>query len=319
MPPIQDVHVDQVLSDYAFGVLQSSDTHIAGGFFPVQTVDKLSNKYYVLGREAFYRGEGRPRGSNQESAGVDFELSTDNYNCIPYALHTDVDRNKVRNADNPALYEMAATRLIVDNILLTHEIAWTAKYFVPGVWGTTVVGGTNFNKWSNYGTSDPEADFDLARRTVLVKGGREPNRVAIGYDAWLALKKHPRIVDRIKHVSADSITPNMVAALFGFERFVICKSTKATNAPGLAATFDFVQGAHVLVAYVGGNDEGELMPSAGRIFAWDGLNAGSVASKTVAVSVIDKPLHKSQRYEVEMNWDDKITGQQLGYFLQDAA
>jgi hypothetical protein len=323
MPTMQDVHIDQALSDYAFGVLQDNQNHVAGGFFPIQEVDHLSDQYYVLPRNQFARGDAKPRQGNAESAGFDFELSKDNFNCVPYALHSDVDQRKLSNSDNPRLYEEAATRVAVDNLLLTHEIDWANAYFKTGVWGKDYTGvasgptGDQFLRWDD-AAADPEKDVDKGKRQIYLAGGKEANALLVGFDVWLALKKCPKIIDRVKYTSADSISTAVVARLLGVEKLIVAQSTKATNAVGAADAYDFVHGKGAMLAHVGENGGGELQASAGRIFAWKGVNPGALRSRTLSVARIEIPLKKSVRFEAETNWGHKVTGQQLAAFFATA-
>ncbi len=326
MPTMQQVHVDQALSDFGYGVIQDASVYVMGGFFPMTEVDQLSNKYHVVSRNPFVRGDAKPRTPLTESPTYEFELSQENYSVVPYSRASDVDRFKLANADPVArrLMEEGATRVAVENLLLAHEIEAAAKFFAPGVWGTTVTGVTGvpgagqFLRWSD-ANSDPERDVDEGRRIVRLSGGLWPNRLLVGVDVWFALKRHPKIVDRIKHTSREAITTEMVAALFGLERIVVAGAAKATNAVGQAEAYAFVHGAMALLAYCGENGTGDLMPSAGRCFAWKGLNPGAMESHVLAVSRLEMPLKKGIRYEAEMAWDNKVTGQKLGYYYDQAA
>lgn len=313
MPTRQEVHIDRALSDFSIGILQEQGNYVAGSVFPIVEVDKISDRYYVLDRNPFARGDAKPRGANQESAGFDFSLSSDNYNCQVYALHTDVDGKLLRNADDPRLIEESGVRLVTDNIRLTHEMAWAARFFKGGVWGTTKVGGPDFPKWSSYGTSDPKRVIKDAIRAIKVEGGLRPNVLVLGFDVWQALQDHPMFVDRIKYVSDQVISQQILARMLELDRIVVCEAVKATNAIGTPEAYDFVYGKHALLCYASPNP-GPLSPSAGYVFAWRGTNSG----QTVAVKRIEKPLHDATRYEVEVNWDHKQTGAKLGYFLQDA-
>jgi hypothetical protein len=325
MPTMQQVHLDAALSDFGYGVLQDSSEHVAGGFFPITEVDQLSNKYHVLPRNPFVRGDARLSTPLSEAPTFNFELSSDNYNCEIRRQGADVDQYKLQNADTVArrLYEEGATRIAVDNLLLTHEIEWAAKFFVAAVWGKTVTGvaaapGANqFLQW-NDANSDPEKDIDDGRVSVKLNGGLWPNRLLVGAEAWIALKRHPKIVDRVKHTSAEAITPAIVARLFGLERIVVAGAAKATNAVGQAEAYAFVHGKKALLAYCGENGVGDMMPSAGRVFAWRGLNPGAIASRILGVERLEMPLKKGVRYEAAMSWDNKMTGQQLGYFFETA-
>jgi hypothetical protein len=325
MPTMQQVHLDKALSEFGYGVLQDSSEHVAGGFFPITEVDNLSDKYHVLPRNPFARGDAPLHQSLAEAPAFNFELSSDNYNCEIRRQAADVDAYKIQNADAVArrLYEEGATRISVDNLLLTHEIGWGARFFVAGVWGKTVTGvaaapGANqFLQW-NDANSDPLKDVDDGRMYVKLNGGLWPNRLLVGAEVWSVLSRHPKIVDRVKYTSAAAIGPDMVARLMGLERIVVAGAARATNAVGQTEAYAFVHGKKALLAYCGANGTGDLMPSAGRVFAWRGLNPGAIQSRILSVERIEMPLKKGWRYEAAMSYDNKLTGQQLGYFF-DAA
>ncbi len=325
MPPMQQLHLDQALSEFGYGVLQDSSEHVAGGFFPITEVDELSNKYHVLPRNPFMRGDAPLHQSLSEAPAFNFDLSSDNYNCDIRRRGADVDSYKLDNADPVArrMYEEGATTVSVGNLLLAHEIEWAAKFFVPSVWGKTVTGvaatpGANqFLQW-NDANSDPEKDMDDGRTYVKLNGGLWPNRLLLGVEAWMTLKRHPKIVDRVKHVSADAITPAIVARLFQIDRIVVAGAARATNPVGQPETYAFVHGKKALLAYCGDNGVGDLMPSAGRVFTWRGQNSSAIQSRILSVERIPMPLKKGYRFEAAMNWDNKMTGQQLGYFFESA-
>jgi hypothetical protein len=325
MPTMPQVHLDQALSDFAYGVLQDSSEHVAGGFMPITEVDHLSNLYHVMPRNPFVRGDAQPRGALQEAPSFEFELSKDNYNCTPYSRGADIDSFKLDNADPMPrrLMEQGATAIATENLLLTHEIAWSNQFFNTGVWGRDLVGvagapaANQFRKWSD-ANSDPEKDIDDARTWIRLNGGLWPNRLLLGVNVWMSLKRHPKIVDRIKYTSRESITPTLVAGLFGLDRIVVAGAAKATNAVGQAESYDWVHGDKALLAFCGENGTGDLMPSAGRVFTWRGANPGAITSRTIAVERIPMPLKKGWRYEATANWDNKRTGQNLGFFFDSA-
>ena len=319
MPVRQDVHLDRALSDFSLGVLQDESGYVAGSVFPFVDVDKLSDRYYILGRNPFARGDAKPRGANQESAGFEFDLSNDSYACQVYALHTDLDGKLLRNADDPRLIEESAVRLVTNNLRLTFEVAWAERFFKPGVWGTTVSGVNanptpgQFRRWSDYASSDPKRDIKQGIRMVKLAGGLTPNVLLLGFDVWQALQDHPQLVDRIKFVSDQVISQQIAARLLGVDRIVVTDAVKATNAAGAPESYGFVHGKHALLCFAAPNP-GPLSPSAGFVFAWRGVNNG----QTVAVKRIDKPLTDATRLEAEVSWDAKITGVQLGYFYEQA-
>jgi hypothetical protein len=300
-------------------VLQEQTNFVAGSVFPIVEVDKLSDRYYVLPRNPFARGDAQPRGANQESAGFSFELSNDSYACEVFARHTDVDAKLLRNADNPRLIEESAVRLVTDNLRLNFEISWASSFFRPGVWGTTVNGvngaptPSQFRKWSDYGSSDPRRDIKAGIRAVKLMGGIRPNVLVLGSDVWDVLQDHPTWVDRVKFTSDQAISQAILARMLELDRIVVTDAVKATNAIGEPESYSFVTGSHALLAYASPNP-GPLSPSAGYVFAWRGVNNG----RSVAVKRLEKPLHDATRYEAEVSWAAKITGAALGYFYADA-
>ena len=321
---MQELHIDAPLSTFSVGVIEESP-RVFGGFFPITPVDHLSNRYYVIDRNPFVRGDSQPRALGKESTGHVFTMSTDNYNCVRYDEHADVDWDKLRNADNPQMLEEGATRLATENLLMTQEVLFATRFFAGSIWGTTDIGGTNFVTWDNKASSDPVADVERARRAIKVNGGKLPNKLLLGWDAWVALKHHPLIIERIKAGGTPGspavVSKQAVAAVFELEEIVVAEAVKATNAVGAAETYDFVFGKHALLAYVGASGEGDFMASAGRIFAWKGVNEGGVdeMGQTVAVTQFDMEERRITRYEPGMALDFKVTGSKLGYFFQGAS
>jgi hypothetical protein len=325
VPPMQQLHIDAALSEFGYGVLQDSSEHVAGGFFPFTEVDHLSDKYHVLPREPFMRGDATKHASLQEAPTFEFELSTDNYNVELFRRGADVDNFKLLNADPIArrLMEEGATRIVVDNLLLQHEVAWAGDFFTTGKWGTDLTGvnaapgAGQFLRW-NDANSDPEKDIDDAKLVIKLNGGLWPNALLVGPQVWMALKRHPKFLNRIVPTSRENITPQIVAALLGLDRIVVAGAAVATNVTGQASSFGFVHGKHALLAYVGKSGQGELMPSAGRIFTWRGLNPGALQSRILTVERIPMPLKKGTRYEAAMAYDNKVTGSQLAVFFNTA-
>jgi hypothetical protein len=323
MPTSQSVHLDGPLSRFSVGVIERAGK-VFGSFFPITPVDKLSDKYHVIARNPFLRGDSQPLGPGKESAGHEFTLSSDNYNAIVYADHADVFDQDLMNADNPQMIEEAASRLATTNLLLTHEARFQAAYFKTGVWGTDV---TVANKWDSYGSSDPLADIELGIETLLISGGRPDGaqlKLLLGYRTWRWLKNHPVVVARVMAggtmTDPARVTQQALAALLGIDEVVVADSVQATNAAGAAESYDFIFGKHALLAFVGKNGEGDFMASAGRLFAFKGVNQGSSIDTIVGVEIFDESLshfHK-KRYEAQMAVDFKVTGSKLGYFFNAA-
>jgi Phage major capsid protein E len=83
---------------------------------------------------------------------------------------------------------------------------------------TEVLSGSS--QWSDP-TSTPAADIRGWSAAVSAAIGKKPNVMAMGFDVFQSLCEHPSILDRIKHTSRDSVTPEILANLYGFDKVVV--------------------------------------------------------------------------------------------------
>jgi hypothetical protein len=139
----------------------------------------------------------------------------------------------------------------------------------------------------------------------------EANTLVLGYDVFKSLKNHPDLVDRIKYTSSQTITTDMLAAMFDIPRVMVAKAVKATNNEGATEAYGFAHGKKALLCHVA-PQPGLLTPSAGYTFAWTGVSGGLGA--TIGTSQFRMESIKSDRVEAEMAFDNKVISSDLGYF-----
>jgi hypothetical protein len=276
-------------------------------------VDKQTDKYFTYTQLDWFRDEAEIRAAGTESAGSGFRMSTDSYACDVRAFHKDVPRDVVNNADDAINPLSDATEFVSQKMLLKQESDWITAYMSTGVWDNEA---TPSNLWSDYANSDPIADIESEKETILQNTGNEPNTLVLGYRAWRQLKHHPDFVDRIKHTSPDGVTPMLIANLLDIDRVLVAKAIKSASAEGSTApTYSFFTGEDALLAYVNPNP-GLLQPSAGYNFVWTGVSDGLGAQ--VGVSQFPIARLKVQRVEGERAYDFKVVGAGLGSFFNGA-
>jgi hypothetical protein len=151
----------------------------------------------------------------------------------------------------------------------------------------------------------------MERLKFLVHTGMEANTLVLGYDVFKSLKNHPDLVDRIKYTSSQTITTDMLAAMFDIPRVMVAKAVKATNNEGATEAYSFAFGKGALLAHIA-PQPGLLTPSAGYTFAWTGVSGGLGA--TIGTSQFRMESIKADRVEAEMAWDNKVIASDLGYF-----
>lgn len=314
-PSLSSVHVDAVLTNISVAYIANEANFIAGRVFPTVPVAKKSDVYYTYTKNDWHREEMQRRAPGDESAGSGYGLSTASYNCDVFALHKDIDDQTRANTDNPLNPDRDATMFLTSRGLLKREIQWVSDYFTTSVWGTDVVGATDFTRWSDYAGSDPIGDIDTGVTTVLKRTGYRPNTLVLGYETFAKLKRHPDIVDLMKYTQTGIVTTQLMAQIWDFDNVYVAQAIKATNIEGETAAYDFTHGKHAWLGYVN-NNPGLLAPSAGYVFSWTGVSGGMGMESAISRFRIDE--RKSDRIEIEMAWDNKVVGSDLGYFFSTA-
>ena len=316
-PNINSVHVDAILTNISVAYLQNQDNFIADKVFPVIPVDKKSDKFFTYTKNDWFRDEAQRRAGGTESAGGGYGLSTGSYNADVFAFHKDVDDQTLYNADAPLNPLREATEFVTRRLMLRKEIQWNTDFFAGGIWANDYdgVSGTpttnEVKQWSDYAASDPIDDIEDAKAGILSTTGMEANTLVLGYDVFRALKNHPDIVDRIKYTSSQTVTADMLAAMFDVPRVIVSKAVKATNNEGATGAYAFTSGKKALLCHVAPTP-GLLTPSAGYSFSWTGVSGGLGA--TVGTSQFRMESLKADRIEAEMAFDNKVIADDLGWF-----
>ena len=316
-PSINDVHIDAILTNISVAYLQKQDNFIADKVFPVIPVDKKSNKYFVYTKNDWFRDEAQRRADATESAGSGFSLTTATYNTDVFAFHKDVGDQTVANSDAPLNPLREAAEFVTQRLLLRRELQFVTDFFTTGVWGTDVTGVSGSpstgetRQWSDYTNSDPINDIEAAKSSILSTTGIEANTLVLGYEVFRQLKNHPDLVDRIKYTSSQTITTDMLAAMFDIPRVMVAKAVKATNNEGATGAYGFAYGKGALLCNVATNP-GVLTPSAGYQFSWTGVSGGLGAN--IGTSSFRMESLKATRVEAEMAFDNKVVASDLGYF-----
>jgi hypothetical protein len=318
-PNQQRVHIDAPLTNMSVAYIQDAKTFIAPSIFPIVPVDKASDVYYVFGKEAWFRDDAEERAVGTKAASSGYELSQDKYSCTEYAFrHPLYDRVR-QNADTPILnLERNAVNLATRKGLLKLERLFVSKFFKTGVWSKDVTGvasnpdANQVVKWSDYANSELVKNVDAGKTHVIQTTGFEPNTMVVGLEAHNAIKEHPVILDKIKYTQRGVVTEDLIAQVFGVERYFVAKSIINTAKEGAAANMQFNFGKGALLMYVNPEPAPE-MPSAGYTFAWTGVSAG--LGENVGVRTYREEAVRANWYEMEMSVDLKKVGGDLGYFF----
>ncbi len=310
-----DVHVDAALTDISTAYEVDANNYVAGQVFPAVPVNHQTDKYHRFDKNDWFRDDAvRKRAPEAESAGTSFGVSQDSYSCDVWASHIDISDQIRANADPAVPLEDAAARNLMQRFLIRKERQFSADYFVIGKWGTDL---TPTTLWDVPGTSDPEDDVDVGKKTILQNTGMEVNTMVVSFEVHQALKKHPLILERYKYTSSASVTSAVLANFFEVDRYLVAKGTFASNEESGTEAYAFALGKHCLLLHVAPSP-GIMVPTAGLNFAWAGLTG--INDLGAVVRNIDMRAAGKQidRIELECAFDMKIVGSDLGYLIDDA-
>lgn len=320
LPARQDVHVDSILTNISVGFMQSADDFVADKVFPIVPVAKQSNKYFLYDRSYWFRSEMQKRGPATESAGGGWALSTATYSADVYAVHKDIDNQTEANTDAPLSLRTDATNWCSQQALLQKDKVWVANFFATSLWTgdqTGVSAGPGANQFLQFdaASSHPFNTIETQRIAIKKRTGYWPNTLVLGAEVWSILKNHADLLDRIKYTQRGIVTPDLLAGALDIDRVIIAGGVENTAAEGATASYSFLAGKSMLLAYVAPNP-GLFEPSAGYTFSWTGLEGAGAFGNTI--STIEAPLIKSSRVEMEIAFDQKLVSADLGVFFATA-
>lgn len=312
-PTVEDVHVNRPLTSISVAYLMDNNQFVAPQVFPaIPGLLNQTDSYFVYNKDDFRRNNLIKRPPSTESAGVGYRLdATNTYYAHVYSLHKDISDQVRNNSDDPLQPDNDAALFLAQTLAIGREKLFADNYFTTGVWGTdNALSGT---EWSTAG-SDPEADVDTAKLTILKNTGMRANTMVVGFETHQTLKQHALVQERFKYTSAESITAEMLARFFEIDRYLVAAASYNAAAEEATADNQLLLGDKALVCYVNPNPS-LYAPSAGYTFPWSrytGLNDLGIRTKRFRMEHLE-----SDRVEVSMSFDMKVVSSDCGYFFSN--
>lgn len=316
-PTLSDVHVDRPLTNISIAYMQAATNFIADIVFPNIPVKNVSDSYYTYDKDAWFTDEMEKRAPGTESAGSGYSVdASPKYSCDVWALHKDVADQIRSNSDQPLDADRDATNFLTQKGFIRREKQFVSQYFKTSIWtgsttGSDIVPGT---LWDN-AASTPIEDVDAEKDAMGEKTGFRPNVMIVSPAVHRALKNHPDIRDRIKYVQKAILTNDLLASLFGVDKYVVARATENTAKEGAAGVFGYMFGKNCLLLYSAPTPS-ILQPSAGYTFSWTGyLGATQSGSRMKKFRMTHL---ESDRLEIDMAFDMKQVAADLGVFFNGA-
>ena len=318
-PNFRQVHpVDALNTNFTLAYIQDLTNFIAAQASPSIPSEKMTGKYLTYTKADWFANQARERGDSMESAGSGYNLGTSSYNTKLYAIHKDIGDIVRANADSMINLEREAAMFCGHRIALKREKDWQSTFFATSIWDTNKVGGTDFTKWNTEGGSNPIEDIEAGKQQILGVTGLMPNTLILGYKAFRILKHHADIVDRYKYTSANVVTEDLLAAVFGVDRVLVAKGIENTAVENATASYSFTQtNTDALLCHVNPNP-GLLSATAMATYVWTGVSDGLGLEVGVSTFPMPELGRRHTRTEAQIAFDHVVIASDLGYFFSTA-
>lgn len=260
--------IDPVLTGIAQGYTHVE--RVGHVLFPSIPVLQRGGKVIEFGRESFFDYKAR-RAPGAAVKTIQFGYEGKPYALTQYSLDAIAPREHIEEAAAVPGIDLGkrAVNTVMNSLTLSLEVEQAAIAINPANYGAdNKLDLSGADRW-NSGTSDPIGDIEAAKDQVRKTCGVEPNRMVIQNAGFKALKYHPKIVERFKYTTADSITAKMLAGLFDLEEVAVGKATYLDDtAPD--APYKEAWGNAAVLAYVPVQDAAMEQPSYGYTYTLTG-------------------------------------------------
>lgn len=234
--------VDPVLSALALGY--SNAEFIGDQLLPFVTLDKEGGKIPRFGKDVFrlYATERALRAKSNrinpdDVDGIDISLDE-------HDLEYPIDYREDAEAAFPL--QAHATNRVVEGIRLRHEAMVAAMTQNPANYPTGNKIALSGSAVFTDPNSDPEGVVDEAKAAVRNKIVKEPNTMVIGYKAWRALKRHPKLKAILSDTRSRLVQIADLREIFEIENIVVGKGIYSTD-NGVVTD---LWGGNLVLAYV---------------------------------------------------------------------
>lgn len=299
MPLKNQLHVNQLLSNVS--VQYKNAEYIWDKVFPAVQVSKDTDLYRVYDRNFKLPETARaPKGLAKEAS---YEFSTASYALKQHAIKDYIGVDEVVNNDIGSLQVDAVENLT--DIIYRRMEKDLADLFTTTSWSLNVslAAANAFNQ--NTTVSDPVPVFDTGASTVIANSGKVPTFGILPRDAFIAVKNHVSVLDRVKYTSAE-VSQAMVGALLGLPELHVPVAQYDTAADGLAASMSNFFGDIAFLGWKPANP-GMKQPSCGYMF---------MNSAPRVRSWFDDERNATA-VECEIKFQPKVVASLCGYLIKD--
>jgi hypothetical protein len=313
MPSGRQIHVDGALSNLLAATFETAGDFVANRLFPPVPVDKQSNKYYTLRKEAWLALPNTYRAPKARATRIEFDISSDSYYASNYALAAEIPVEDLANADAALNLRASNTSLISTGLLRDWEqrVATAAVTTV-----STVQRLTGASAWDAINSADIIEQMAAAHETIFQNTGLRANSLVLDYRSYMYAKRNIRAFERFKYRATGPalLEDSQLKEMFMVDNIWIARSQKNNNPINATGSYTSIWGPVALLART--EQAVSLMTATyGMSFRWTDPELGV----PLAVETAREDGAGSRKVEVlEAGYyqDEKVIGSDLGFYIQ---
>lgn len=305
MPDVGSIHIDQALTNLSQAV--TNEGFVADLIFPAAPVVKDSDKFFKYDKSNL-RADQTAWAPKTNVKEVNWDVSTDSYKVERHGLGELIEDDEKQNADQPLDVESDTVEMLTEKMLIVREKKLATILTTSGNFDSDArpaLGAAA--RWNNYGSSssDPNIDFQTARKTIYKKTFMRPNTILLPYEVYETVREHPKVIERIKYVKEAIVDEAVLAALWGVKRVIVAGAGENTAKEGAADSLAYIWGKNAWVGFV------ESRPRLKRPSWGYALRS----QKNLVERWRDNP-RKGEMFRVSYKEIHKIVTQSAGYWMQ---
>ncbi|MDO5397184.1 MAG: hypothetical protein Q4G33_04570 [bacterium] len=309
------------LTNISVAYLQSKESGSVS-FFPQVPVDLSTGTYYIFNKEDLLRDDVQRKPILGKVNPTIVSSDTDTYKCFPEQIILGYD--EIIQSDYMRLgakgmlnIRQSKSKIIADKMFIHRNKLFAQGYFKSGVWGTDLVGGTDFAQFDNANATPINTILETV--TAMKRStGRKPNKLGMGQRVFDALIQNPDIMNRVIYggstLNPATITEKTLAQILGVEEVVIFDTIWNNARLGEKENTEFICDENSMLLVYATSHPAIDEASAGYTFTWTmGQNT------TLPIIEWDGEEGTYSHYiGGMMSIDTKIVCKDLGVFFKNA-
>ena len=311
-PSLKNVRaVDPVLSNFsiAFAPADMIGQQVA----PFLETGEQSGTVYKLVRDFALRIPTQlQRAPSGAYARAGYTWATITFSTLEYGIEYPAPAVIVAASQVPIDLKRKAGDMATKDLLLEFErqVAVEALNSASKWASDTALTGTS--QWSDKANSNPVADIDARKESILQNTGIYPNTGYMGLQVWNQLKEHPLLVDKYKHTQRGILSPQLVGEAFEIPNLHIGRAIRNTAVEGAAFSGSFIWAKHMTLEY----KEPPTVDSRLGVLTFVWNEGGNSFPR--AVETYEEPQTRSTIIRSFAHWHIVIAESQYGQRIQDA-